>query len=55
MQTLFDRLLPRLKTGDGRQQSLAELLQQNGFDRVQHEQIREDLKKEFAAQTSLAR
>ena len=27
-----------------RQQSLAELLEQNGFDRVQHEQIRDDLK-----------
>jgi len=44
MQTLFDRLLPRLKTGEGRQQSLAELLEQNGFDRLQHEQVREDLK-----------
>ena len=44
MQTLFDRLLPRLKSATGRQQSLAELLEQNGFDRVQHEQIRDDLK-----------
>ena len=44
MQILFDRLLPRLKTGHGRQQSLAELLEQNGFDRWQHEQVREDLK-----------
>jgi hypothetical protein len=44
MQTLFDRLLPRLKTGEGKQQSLAELLDQNGFDRMQHEQVREDLK-----------
>ena len=44
MQTLFDRLLPRLKSESGRQQSLAELLEQNGFDRVQHEQIRDDLK-----------
>lgn len=44
MQILFDRLLPRLKTGQGRQQSLAELLEQNGFDRWQHEQVREDLK-----------
>ena len=44
METLFDRLLPRLKSGDGRQASLAELLEQNGFDRLQHEQIREDLK-----------
>ena len=44
MQTLFDRLLPRLKSEAGRQQSLGELLEQNGFDRVQHEQIRDDLK-----------
>jgi hypothetical protein len=44
MQTVFDRLLPRLKSESGSRQSLAELLQENGFDRVQHEQIREDLK-----------
>ena len=44
MQTLFDRLLPRLKSATGKQQSLGELLEQNGFDRVQHEQIRDDLK-----------
>jgi hypothetical protein len=44
MQTLFDLLLPRLKTEGGGRQSLAELLEQNGFDRVQHEQIRDDLK-----------
>jgi hypothetical protein len=44
MQTLFERLLPRLKQGDGREQSLSELLDQNGFDRAQHEQIRDDLK-----------
>jgi hypothetical protein len=44
MQTLFDRLLPRLDSEGGRSQSLAALLEQNGFDRIQHEQIREDLK-----------
>jgi hypothetical protein len=44
MQTLFDRLLPRLKCEDGSQATLTELLEQNGFDRAQHEQIREDLK-----------
>jgi hypothetical protein len=44
MQTLFERLLPRLKTGSGPQQSLAELLEQNGFDRMLHEQLREELK-----------
>ena len=44
MSSLFDRLLPQPKTEDEREQSLAELLAQNGFDRAQHEQIREDLK-----------
>ena len=44
MSTLFDRLVPQLKTEAGRRQSLAELLEQNGFDRVQHEQISTDLK-----------
>ncbi len=44
MQTLFDRLLPRLRSSGGRKHSLSELLEQNGFDRVQHEQIRDDLK-----------
>lgn len=43
-QDLFDRLLPRLKSGDGKQESLAELLEKNGFDRLQHELVREDLK-----------
>ena len=41
---LFERLLPRLKTDGGKQETLAELLEQGGFDRVQHEQIRTDLK-----------
>ena len=44
MSTLFDRLLPHSGTETGRQQSLAELLDQNGFDRAQHEQISDDLK-----------
>jgi len=44
IQSLFDRLLPRARADHGKQQSLAELLEQNGFDRAQHEQIREDLK-----------
>jgi hypothetical protein len=44
MQTLFDHLVPRLKTGGGRQESLSDLLHENGFDRVQHEQIRDNLK-----------
>ena len=41
---LFDRLMPRLKTDENQQQTLADLLDQNGFDRVQHEQIRDDLR-----------
>jgi hypothetical protein len=44
MQNLFDRLLPRLKAGEVKPASLAELLESNGFDRLQHEQVREDLK-----------
>jgi hypothetical protein len=45
VQTLFDRLLPR-PAADGAahgQRSLPELLNEFGFDRVQHEQIRADL------------
>ena len=44
VQTLFDQLLPRPKSGNGRSGTLAELLEANGFDRAQHEQIRADLK-----------
>lgn len=43
-QTLFDRLVPRLKKDEGRTATLEELLAENGFDRAQHEQIREDLR-----------
>ncbi len=44
VQTLFDRLLPQSDSQDGRQQTLSTLLDANGFDRVQHEQIRADLR-----------
>jgi len=44
MSSLFDRLLPQPRTEGNREQSLTELLKQNGFDRAQHEQISEDLK-----------
>jgi len=44
MSTLFDRLLPQSGMESGRPQSLAELLDQNGFDRTQHQQISDDLK-----------
>jgi hypothetical protein len=44
VQTLFDLLLPRGKTESADSLSLPALLDQNGFDRAQHEQIRADLK-----------
>ena len=44
VQTLFDALLPRGKAESAGDESLAVLLDQNGFDRAQHEQIRADLK-----------
>ena len=44
VQTLFDALLPRGKDESANGQTLAALLDRNGFDRAQHEQIRADLK-----------
>jgi UTP--glucose-1-phosphate uridylyltransferase len=44
MPVLLDRLLPRRKSASDQQHTLEELLEKNGFDRAQHEQIREDLK-----------
>lgn len=44
VQTLFDRLLPRSDTAEAGGQSLATLLDEYGFDRVQHEQIKADLR-----------
>jgi hypothetical protein len=44
VQTLFDRLLPHSDGVGPGSQSLAELLDAYGFDRVQHEQIRADLR-----------
>jgi hypothetical protein len=44
VQNIFDRVVPRLKQESGSGQTLAALLDQNGFDRAQHEQIRADLK-----------
>lgn len=44
VQSLFDIMLPRGKSESAQGESLAALLQDNGFDRVQHEQIRADLK-----------
>ncbi|MGH7968884.1 MAG: UTP--glucose-1-phosphate uridylyltransferase, partial [Limisphaerales bacterium] len=44
VQTLFDVMLPKGKAETATGQNLEILLQENGFDRLQHEQIRLDLK-----------
>ncbi len=49
VQTLFDRLMPHDATaqshsGDDRRNQLNALLEANGFDRAQHEQIRSDMR-----------
>jgi hypothetical protein len=44
VQTLFDRMMPQSNQENEQQQNLTTLLDQHGFDRVQHEQIRADLR-----------
>ncbi len=44
VQTLFDVLLPRNRSERSGGDTLHALLERNGFDRAQHEQIRADLK-----------
>lgn len=44
VQILFDRLLPRTRSDAASGQRLESLLAEYGFDRVQHEQIRADLR-----------
>ncbi len=44
VRTLFDLMLPRAPAGAEEAGSLAALLEAHGFDEVQHEQIRADLK-----------
>ncbi len=44
VQTLFDRLLPSADVQGADTATLAELLEQFGFDRVQHEQIKADMR-----------
>ena len=44
VQTLFDVMLPRGQAESAGGESLAALLDRHGFDRVQHEQVRVDLK-----------
>jgi len=43
VQTLFDRIMPRAGREAGEERSLEALLDDLGFDRAQHEQIRTDL------------
>lgn len=46
VESLFDRMLPAAPTAaGGRTASLAELLAANGFDREQHERVRDDLRR----------
>jgi hypothetical protein len=44
VQVLFDRLLPRARQAAAGEQRLESLLAEQGFDRVQHEQIRADMR-----------
>ena len=44
MQTLVERLLPEQAKDSGTSKNLQTLLKDNGFDSVQHEQIRQDLR-----------
>jgi hypothetical protein len=44
VQTLFDRIMPRSGREEGEDRSLAAMLGDLGFDRIQHEQIRADLR-----------
>src|SRR6266568_3378282 len=44
VQTLFDAMLPRGRAESPNERTLADLLDQHGFDRLQHEQIRADFK-----------
>ncbi|HQE92893.1 MAG TPA: UTP--glucose-1-phosphate uridylyltransferase [Anaerolineae bacterium] len=44
MQTLFDRIIPRTDRVDSSQRDLDALLDELGFDHIQHEQIRADLR-----------
>ncbi|HEX3718889.1 MAG TPA: UTP--glucose-1-phosphate uridylyltransferase [Verrucomicrobiae bacterium] len=44
VQDVFVRLLPRLETNSGAGQNLEALLAENGFDRMEHERIRSDMK-----------
>jgi hypothetical protein len=44
VNALFERLLPPAREDDGREQTLAGMLEANAFDAEQHERIRKDLR-----------
>ena len=44
MERLLDAILPHQSSGDGGSGELSALLEQHGFDRVQHEEIRAELR-----------
>ncbi|MDQ3699526.1 MAG: UTP--glucose-1-phosphate uridylyltransferase, partial [Chloroflexota bacterium] len=44
VQTLFDRIVPRAPVAERGGQTLGALLDELGFDRIQHQQIRSDLR-----------
>jgi hypothetical protein len=44
VQTLFDRIMPRSGREEGEDRSLEAMLDDLGFDRIQHEQIRTDMR-----------
>ena len=44
VQSLFDRLLPQSRDANDPEQDLAQILSEYGFDQMQHEQIRADLR-----------
>jgi len=44
VQGLLDRLLPDSSHGNGRSESLQSLLERNGFDRIQHEQVQSEMR-----------
>jgi hypothetical protein len=44
VQTLFDRIVPRIAAEERSGHTLSQVLDELGFDRIQHEQIRADLR-----------
>jgi hypothetical protein len=45
VESLFERMLPSAAAGNGKTSTLADLLAANGFDRGEHDRIRDDLRR----------